>query len=180
MTSKLYYQIKKIRILLVCSLLSVGLSEFQIRHAQAQWKPIVAPKKELSPVVWENKTEPEKHYKSQEDWELVPKDEDQNQPSAKIIWEVLESNEMKLVPPLKTKSNPIFTVPANFEEAEALLDNIPQSSDFKPLLNLSHAVPTASILNKEEWRLTSTLSPLSNMKRHRKSKLCNSTRLWLK
>ena len=51
--------------------------------------------------------------------------------------------------------------PRNFKESEALLDIIPlQSSDFKPLLNLSHTVPTASVLSQEEWRLiASTISP---------------------
>ena len=31
-----------------------------------------------------------------------------------------------------------------------------ESSDFKPLLNVSYAVPTASTLSQEEWRLISS------------------------
>ena len=66
-----------------------------------------------------------------------------------------------LIPPTENESNSGFIPPSNLKEAEALLDTIPlQSSDFKPLLNLSHAVPTASVLSQEEWRLiTSTISP---------------------
>ena len=78
-----------------------------------------------------------------------------------MIWEVLENEDKELIPPSENQSNSRFIPPENLDEAEALLDTIPlQSSDFKPLLNVSHAVPTASLLSQEEWRLiTSTISP---------------------
>ena len=65
------------------------------------------------------------------------------------------------IPPLKTSSELNITPPTSFEEAEQLFNYIPlQSTDFKPLLNLSHAVPTASVLSQEDWRLiASTISP---------------------
>ena len=79
-----------------------------------------------------------------------------------MIWEVLENEDKELIPPSENQSNSRFIPPENFDEAEALLDTIPlQSSDFKPLLNVSHAVATASVLSQEEWRLTSTISLLN-------------------
>ena len=50
------------------------------------------------------------------------------------------------------------------EEGEALLDNIPLNpNDYRPLLHLSPLVPTAEILQAEEWRIAfENISPLQN------------------
>ena len=149
---------------LVSSLLTVGLSEFQFRQAKAQvdWKSINTPTTQTSPVLWETTiTDSVKQDDPPTKWEVLSEPEEQNQQPSKVIWEVLEYEDDALIPPSEKKSNPSFVPPDNLEEAEALLDTIPlQSSDFKPLLNLSHTVPTASVLNQEEWRLiTSTISP---------------------
>ena len=94
-------------------------------------------------------------------WEVVPESKKKNQSSPILIWEVLRVEDEMSIPEAESTSNPAFTPPSSLEEAQAILDNIPlQSRDFKPILNLSHAVPTASVLSQEEWRLiSSTISP---------------------
>ena len=77
-----------------------------------------------------------------------------------IEWELLDSNHTTTIPKSRGISNSSFTPPSSLEEAEALLKVIPiKPDDYEPLLNLSYAVPTAEILSKETWRLsTRTLS----------------------
>ena len=164
MNSYLHTPKKIIRIFLVSSLLTVGPSELQIPSvkAQANWYFIDTPKAQSTPEIWETSiSDSEKLGDPQEKWEVVPKPEDQNQSQSGVIWEVLENEDKELIPPSENQSNSRFIPPENLDEAEALLDTIPlQSSDFKPLLNVSHAVPTASVLSQEEWRLiASTISP---------------------
>ena len=153
-----------IRISFISSLLTIGLGELQICQAQAQviWKPVETPLAHPTPEIWETTiSDPEKQDEATVKWEAVNGLKGPNLPPSIVIWDVLENNDDLLIPPSKIKSNPRFFPPNNLEEAEALLDTIPlQSSDFKPLLNLSHAVPTASVLSQEEWRLiSSTISP---------------------
>ena len=141
----------------------MGLSEIQCCYTRAQvfWKPIIAPKEKPYPVILETISIPDKNDESQIDWEVIPETENQNQPSSKIIWEVFDPDDSPAMPPSKKELNSQFIPPRSLEEAELLLDTIPlQPSDFKPLLNLSHAVPTASVLSQEEWRfMISTISP---------------------
>ena len=155
-----------IKVLLVSSLLTIGLGEFKVRqaHAQAQviWKPTDTPTAQPSPVIWETTISgSEKPDEAPVQWEIVPKNKGQNQLPSRVVWEVLETKDETFIPPSQKKSNSNLISPRNLEEAEALYDIIPlQSSDFKPLLNLSYAVPTASVLSQEEWRLiSSTISP---------------------
>ena len=148
----------------VISLLTVGLSEIQLRKVQSQviWEPIDTPKSQETPVFSEQIiTNSEKPANTQIDWKILPEVEDQNQPSSMVIWEVIENEDDGLIPPSVKESDSRFIPPDNLNDAEALFDIIPlQSNDFKPLLNLSHAVPTASVLTQEEWRLiASTISP---------------------
>ena len=151
------------RIFLVCSLLTVGLSElvFHKAHTQVIWEPNVPPNEKNFPVIWGTKSQPYKLKNSQSVWEIIPEPKSQVNPSTVIIWEVLSPEDMPIIPPSKKKSNTEFLPPSNLEEAHTLINAIPlQSSDFKPLLNLSHTVPTASVLSQEEWRLiASTISP---------------------
>ena len=151
---------------LVSSLLTVGLSDFRLRQAEAEviWKPIDTPKAQPSPVIWGN-TIPASLKQRQPPirWEVIPEPRDQNQPPSIVVWEELETEDDELIQPTEKESNSKLIPPRNLEEAEALQDIIPLSSrDFKPLLNLSHAVPTASVLSQEEWRLISTtISPFN-------------------
>ena len=145
-------------------LLTNGLSDLQIRQVQAQglWKPNVSPKTKPYPVIWETISKPNDDNTSHIGWEVVPDPEEKDQPSSIVIWDVLKPDDKTIITPSEKKSNSSFIPPSNLEEAEALFNTIPlQPSDFKPLLNLSHAVPTASVLRQEEWRLiSSTISPL--------------------
>ena len=162
--SKLRCQNKLIRRILISSLLNIGLGEFQFRQAQAEvnWKPINAPKAVSPSVIWKTTiTDSDTTNENPIKWEVVPESEDQNRSPSGIVWEVLKTEDETLIPTSEREANSRFMPPKNLEEAEALLETIPlQSSDFKSLLNLSHAVPTASVLSQEEWRLiSSTISP---------------------
>ena len=141
-----------------------GLSEFQLYQAKAEvnWETFDIPKAQPSPTIWDTSVSDSiKQGKPPTEWEVVPEPEDQNKPSSMVIWEAFQNEDERLIPATQKESNSSFNPPSNLKEAEALLNTIPlQSSDFKPLLDLSHAVPTASVLNPEEWRLiTSTISP---------------------
>ena len=144
--------------------MTLGLGEFQFRQSQAQviWKTNVTPQEKPNTVIWETISKPDKRDELQKGWEVIPEPKKQNQNSYKVIWEVLNPDDAAVISPSDKESHTKFIPPSNLEEAEALLDSIPlQSNDFKPLLNLSHAVPTASVLSQEEWRLiSSTISPL--------------------
>ena len=146
-----------IRTFIICSLLGVGLSEFEFRHAQSQvvWKPIATPKAEPSPVIWKATTsDSDKPEEPSQKWEEVAEPEDQNQPPEGLVWEVLESADEALIPAPQTASNSVFTPPSSLEEAEALLDIVPLNpSDYQPLLRLSPLVSTAETLPMEQWRI---------------------------
>ncbi len=158
-------QLKKlIRIYLVSSLLTFGLSELQFQHARSEvvWEPIDIPKAKPSPVIRQNSVSVSAEKRqAPTKWEVAPEPEDKDQHSSMVVWEVLENEDDALIPLSGKESHSKLIPPENFDEAEALFDTIPlQSSDFKPLLNLSHTVPTAAVLSQEEWRLiASTISP---------------------
>ena len=149
------------RILLFSSLLTVGVLEFLLYeiHAQVVWKTIDTPKAKPSPVIWKPISTAEGKNKPPPGWETISESKEQNHPV--LIWEVLNIKDETLIQPSISAPDSLITPPSNLEEAEAIFSIIPlQPSDFNPLLNLSHAVPTASVLGKDEWRLTSsTISP---------------------
>ena len=146
------------RILLIHSLLTVGLSEFQVSQVQAQviWKPIETFRSKPSPVIW-NKifSDSENPEDSPAKWEIIPEPGDQSQYPSKIIWQVLETVDEALFPPSQPPSNSLVTPPSSLEEAEALLSIIPlKPADYQPLLRLSPLISTAEILPIEQWRMT--------------------------
>ena len=164
MNNKLTQRKNLIKTFFFSSLLTVGLSDFQFRQACAQviWKPIDTPKAKPSPMTWGTTVSDSVKQGHPLIWlEVVPETENQSEPSSMVIWEVFQNEDERLSPVTENESTSSFIPPNNLKEAEALLKTIPlQSSDFKPLLNLSNAVPTASVLTQEEWRLiTSTISP---------------------
>ena len=73
------------RILLLSSLLTVGLSVFQFRQAQAEvtWKSNVAPKARPSPLIWESISKPKEHNKSESKVEAKKSKEDKTKPKPK-------------------------------------------------------------------------------------------------
>ena len=148
-------------VLIISSLLTFALNDFLLSKVQAQdgLKLNITPKGKTESVTWKTTSKKDKHDEAQTDWEDIPITEGQNQPSSIIIWEVLNPDKSILIPPSKEESNPRLIRPINLEEVEALLNNIPlQPSDFKPLNNLSHATPTASVLGQEEWLFSQAIS----------------------
>ena len=152
-----------IRILLFSCLLPLGLCDFLLCQTQAEvvWEKVDSLKEKSSPVIWEPINNSSKLKESQLKWDAIDKPGHQNQSPSMVIWEEIEAEEETSIPTSQKESNSRFTPPSNLVEAEALLDTIPlQPSDYKPLINLSHAVPTASVLSHGEWRLiSSTISP---------------------
>lgn len=163
MNSKSDYKRRLTRIVTVSSLLTVGLCNFQFSKAQAQVlrESNIIPEAKDYPVMWDTIFSTGNYNQFKADWEVIPEYEEQNQPSSSVIWEELNPFDSMEVLPSEKESNTRFIPPGSLEEAEALLETIPlQASDFTPLLNLSHAVPTASVLGQDEWRLiSSTISP---------------------
>ena len=87
--------------------------------------------------------------------EVVHENERRDHPSTKVVWELLETEDMTAIPQKNTKSNSGMSPPSSLEEAEALLNTIPlKPSDYEPLLRLSPLVPTAETLSAEQWRLS--------------------------
>ena len=163
MNRELHLPQKVIRTFFIIPLLTVGLSELQLRKVQSQgiWETIDSPKAQPTPVLTENSTDnSEKSDNNKVNWEQVPVQKNQNQPSSNVLWEVIENEDEALIPPLNKESNSKLIPPDNLDEAEELFKIIPlQSSDFNAFLNLSYAVPTASVLRKEEQLIASTINP---------------------
>ena len=156
-----------IRAILISSLLTVGLGEFQFRQAKSQvlWKPSHSPEAKNTPLIWESSIPSSKNPdKNSVNWEVAPEAKDHNQLPSKVIWEVLETEDNAVIPPSKTESNSSITPPSNLEEAEFLLGVIPlQPSDYQTLLRLSPLVPTAETLPMEQWRIAfGTISPFKS------------------
>lgn len=164
MNDKLHRSRKVPKSILIFLCLATGAIDFSLYRSQAQviWESSTdAPNKVTSSVIWENLPKSEKYDTTQVNWEVITGSKDQYEPSSKVVWEVIEAQEEEAITTSDGASGSKAKPPSNLKEAEALLDTIPlQSSDFKPLLNLSNGVPTASVLSHEEWRLiSSTISP---------------------
>ena len=174
MNSNSDYKRRLTRIVTVSSLLTVGLCNFQFSKAQAQVlrESNIIPEEKGYPVMWDTIFSTGNYNQFKADWEVIPESEEQNQPSSSVIWEELNPFDSMEVLPSEKESNTRFMPPGSLEEAEALLEIIPlQASDFTPLLNLSHAVPTASVLGQDEWRLiSSTISPFKYANSRRRCK----------
>ena len=87
----------------------------------------------------------------------------QNKSPSTVVWELLEESP-HTIPTSEETSNPRSNLPSTLEEAEALLNTIPLvPEDYQSLLNLAYFVPTASVLNADDWRLkASTISPFKS------------------
>ena len=154
------------RIFLISSLTTLGFSEILFHQSQSQviWKATDSPEGEQTPLIQKTFIELETTDTSKVEWEIVPEgEEERTQPNTNLIWELLESEVDPAIHKSGTASDQLVTTPSNLEEAEALFQTIPlQSSDFKALINHSHAVPTASVVGQDEWRLISTtISPFN-------------------
>ena len=133
-----------IRTFFLCSLLTVGLGNFQFRQARAQviWKPIDTPEINLSPVIWKTPvSDSAKQRQAPTKWEVVPEPENKNNPSSMVFWEVLQNEDDALIPRSQKASQSVVTPPSSLEEAESLFGTIPlKPSDYQPLLRLSPLV----------------------------------------
>ena len=153
------------KLLFIVSLLAVG-SDIVLHHqsqAQSIWKPINSLKPKPSNIIWENVSESDNFDASPVTWDAIPAPNYPNKRSTNVIWELIDDEDKNVIHSIRSSSESNITPPTNLEEAEALLNIVPlQSSDFKPLLNISYAVPTASVLSQEDWRLiSSTISPFN-------------------
>ena len=131
-------------------------------EAQNAWKSVYSYETAPSPVIWDLIPDSVNLDTSNTSWELIDKFSKQKFGPKKVLWELLKPHNHEAEPPISGKeSNSMQTIPTSLEEAEALLNIIPlKPNDYDPLLNLSYAVPTASVLNKDEWRAhASTISP---------------------
>ena len=151
--------------LLICSIVSTGASETSLLQARAQtvWDNADSPKDPTNKLIWKKTVGSEQSASPPMTWNKVPEPErDSHQPSTSLIWEILDTNDSRFITPPESTPNPKLNPPSTAEEFEALRNAIPLDPiNFKPILNLSHAVPTASVLKQEEWRLISTtISPL--------------------
>ena len=151
------------RLLLVSCLLASGINDLSNRKSRSQNTWEFTDSNKPSSSIWDNSSESMKNEESHTVWEVVPDTEKRDQPSTKVLWELLDAGSEGSIPQPQGASSSTRTPPSSFDEAEALLNTIPlQSRDYKELLNLSYAVPTALVLGEEEWRLTSsTLSPFN-------------------
>ena len=153
------------QVLLFCSIFATGAFEPSLPKARAEaiWDNAESPKDLATPLVWKTPVEPGKSKALPMTWDKVPESErDSNQSSTSLIWEILDANDSRVIIPPELTPKSKLNPPSTAEEFEALRNTIPlDSRNFKPLLNLSYAVPTASVLTQEEWRLISTtISPL--------------------
>ena len=102
--------------------------------------------------------ESNKRVTSQNSWEIITTPEEEKQPSAIVHWELIDTDDETTVGESKRAISIEIPSPSSLKEAEALLDNIPlKQSDYESLLNHSYAVPTASVLRKQDWRIKSSI-----------------------
>ena len=145
----------------IFSLFTVGAGVLLSRQSQAQavWNIIDSLKPTPNAIIW-NSVETDNQDSSQPKWEVLPENNERTQSSTTVIWELVDGEDQTVDNPPKTQASPKITPPTSLEEAELILNTIPlKPTDFKPLLNLSHAVPTASVIGHDEWCLiASTIS----------------------
>lgn len=81
-------------------------------------------------------------------------------PTSEPRWELLSAP----VLPVRAEPPPPLRQPLTAEEVDAVVNSTPlQPSDYRPLLQLSPAIPTANLLAPEQWRIEfATLSPFSS------------------
>ena len=84
----------------------------------------------------------------------------QTERASVLHWELLEKPEL----PVNTEPPGPAREPLSAEQVEAVVNSFPlQRSDYRPLLRLSPAVPTAELLPQEQWRIEFfNISPFSS------------------
>ena len=150
-----------------CTLLSLSVGESYLYRVNAQINKDHVDTRRDSPsqIIWEPITGSSKQKKSRKAWRKIPNTERGNHHEPKIvIWEILDSDDSRVISLPKNGSDTQLKSPSIFEEVESLRSTITLApEDYQPLLNLSYTVPTASVLRADEWRLiTSTLSPFKS------------------
>lgn len=154
-------------LLFFCTFLTAGSSEPCLLPVRSQtvWDNGEANTAPENNLIWKTPIESEKNTPPPIIWDKAQENKrDNHQQSTSLIWEILDTNDSRVITPAEAAPNPNFNPLSTTEDFETIRNTIPlQSSDFKPILNLSHAVPTASVLTHEEWRLISTtISPFNH------------------
>ena len=152
-------------LLFSCSFFTAGALELCRLQTKAQtvWDNIDATKPQANTVIWKNPVESDKRVAPPITWNKLSHKNNNNQQSTSLVWEILDANDTRVNTSPEAAPKSMVTPPSTQEDFKVLRNAIPlNSSDFKPVLNLSHAVPTASVLSQDEWRLiSSTISPFN-------------------
>ena len=141
------------------SLLTLIVSSPFTNGVQAQ----VSPKSvdTQNPLNWRSIPKSNKNEKQPIHWEVIPESLTEKDSPKRVIWKLLETHTDTATPGSEKPSSLEITPPSSLDDVEKILNSIPlKYSDYKPILNLSNAVPTASILDQDEWNLSiNTISP---------------------
>ena len=153
-------------LLFFCTFFAAGACQTCLLQSKAQtiWNNADTRKAPGNNLIWTTPVESDKSVSPPMDWDKIQEHErDSNQPSKSLIWEIIDANDSRVIAPDEAAPNTKLNPPSTAEDFKVLKNTIPlQSSDFKPILNLSHAVPTATALRQEEWNLISTtISPFN-------------------
>ena len=152
-------------LLFSCSFFTAGALELCRLQTKAQtvWDNTDATKLQANTVIWKNPVESDKRVAPPITWNKLSHKNNNNQQSTSLVWEILDANDTRVITSPEAAPKSMVTPPSTQEDFKVLRNTIPlNSSDFKPVLNLSHAVPTASVLSQDEWRLiSSTISPFN-------------------
>ena len=140
-------------------------------NAQVIWEPLLidhnsSKEADAAPsVIWDAVPERELNNPSMNPvvWEVIPDNEQTNPSLNRLVWEVIADDERSPQPPKEASKEPT-NQQLTPEQVEAVLNSIPlKASDYLPLLRLSLAVPTATTLPSEQWRISFlNISPFSS------------------
>ena len=152
--------------LLFCSILATGASETSLLQAKAQtiWDNAESSKGSTNKLIWGKPAKSDKSDKSVTPpitWDKVPEPErNSHQPSTSLVWEIIDANDSRIIAEPKHHRTVSSIHHLRQKNSRLTKYHTLESSYFKPIINLSHVVPTASLLRQEEWRLISTtISP---------------------
>ena len=160
--------LKRIHNLLFFHLIfTVGATELSLLPTRAQtvWNYAGAPIDTANTLIWKMPIESEISVTPPMAWDKVSEHERDSHPPAKsLVWELLDTNDSRIITPAEAAPNSNINSPSTVEEFEALRNTIPlEPSDYESLLRLSPLVSTAETLPMEQWRIAfGTISPFES------------------
>ena len=128
MNRMIYIPKRILKILFLCSALSAGAIEQCLLEAGAQtvWDNSENPKKQATTLVWEMTDGLGKSVAPQIIWDKVTDEErDEHQPSRSLVWEILEANDLRIIPAPEAEPKSRVRPPTTEEDFEALRNTIP-------------------------------------------------------